>query len=91
MGMVKKGYQVALLTSQYPGPREERRIEKWGVRVLSLSRNPLKYFKQCLGLRREFDLVTLHSVFTPLHWLASIALDCPHILTPNGGYSPKQI
>ena len=91
LGMLERKYEVTLLTTENPSGSDREQLRDWGVKIEILSSNPIRYFLACLKMRNRFDLLSLHSVFTPLNWFVSVALGCARITTPNGGYSPKQI
>lgn len=90
-GMLARGYEVTFLTIEPPRGREAEELEKIGVDIRILPSNPLQYFWACFRERHQYDLLCLHSVFTPHNWLSALAINCPRIITPNGGYSPAQI
>lgn len=89
--MVKCGYKVTLLATEAPKKREDEELETIGVKVINMPSSPVAVFFKCWKLRKKFDLLSLHSVFTPLNWIVSMCIRCSRIITPNGGYSPAQI
>lgn len=89
--MVKRGYEVTLLATEAPKHKEVDQLALLGVEVIQMPCSQIFIFWKCWKMRRDFELLSLHSVFTPLNWIVSMCLKCPRILTPNGGYSPAQI
>lgn len=89
--MIRRGYEVTLLSTEVAKKKEAKKLRTLGVNVVNMPSSLIGVFLKCLKLRKEFDFLSLHSVFTPLNWIVSMGLGCPRIVTPNGGYSPAQI
>lgn len=85
------GHKITLITFEEPNPEAAYELRSLGVTTIKLPAFLPLAFLRLWSLRFKFDILWLHSVFTPRNWLAFLTLDCPWITTPNGGYSPGQI
>lgn len=85
------GHRVTLLTSETPDAEAATELRELGVLTVQLPLSFLLASIQFWSLRKNFDILWMHSVFTIRNWVAFLTLGCPWITTPNGGYSPGQI
>lgn len=85
------GHQVTLLTFKKPNNEALSVLKGLGVDYVVLPTFLPSLVLKLWVVRSKFDLLWLHSVFTPFNWVVFLTLGCPWITTPNGGYSPGQI
>lgn len=88
---IRLNYRVTLFTFDTLDQNAIGDIKKIGVAEVILLEKKFKWIVSLYKMRKRFDLISLHSVFTPYNWAAVTLLRCPFIITPNGGYSPGQI
>lgn len=89
--LVRREHHVTLVTYEKPSVEAEQVLSELGVSVVVMPSNFLLSCIACIGLRGSYDLVCMHSVFTYRNWVVPLFLECPWIVTPNGGYSPGQL
>jgi glycosyltransferase involved in cell wall biosynthesis len=89
--MVERGYHVTLFLKKAASTEDQECLDRWKVTTRILPKSALGTLRAFLKERGKYDLLCLHSVFTPHNWLAAWGFGCPRITTPNGGYSPAQI
>ncbi len=88
---IRLGYQVTLITFDEMDDNGIKDCENIGISKIILLKKKGKWLRAFYLLRNEFDLISLHSVFTTYNWAAVALFNCPFIITPNGGYSPGQL
>lgn len=87
----ESGHKVSLITHERPCSQDKIILDLHDVEIIYIPKSHAGTWILLSQMRNHFDAVWLHSVFTFRNWVAQLALKCPTIVTPNGGYSEGQI
>lgn len=85
------GHHVTLLTVEKPDRDAEEELRRICVDCIVLPVSLLELGLEALKIRRDFDLLWLHSVFSPRNWVLYLVFRGDIIVTPHGGYSPESL
>lgn len=89
--LIRLNHDVVLFTFDEENKTNLKYTKSLGIEKVVRLKKKFKWMMTLFANRKNFDLVCLHSVFTPYNWFATLVIKSPWIITPNGGYSPGQI